>query len=226
MQTRLMFLCLLVLGTITCSLTQHYPHEHLSTPALEPLAKLQTSEYTLRRGETLESLAKLRYGHQHYHSVIKLYNHIENETQIEANRILKTPDVSTILAEEGVTKVIPDEVTLILCSRAKYDKVVGQLWDLRAKAGDGYLVPEDIKHELLEAADDLQQATRSLKLSKAGVKAVPVSMIGQLEQNMELIKLLAEGGHADPNGYDIDIVQQRFALSITYAIIWARNGFK
>jgi len=134
--------------------------------------------------------------------------------------------VSAILAEEGVSKVIPDEVILILCARAKYDKVVGQLWDLRSEAGDGYLVPEDIKHELLEAADDLQQATKSLRLPKAGVSAVPVSMIGQLEQSMELIKLLAEGGHADPNGYDIDIVQQRFALTVTYAIIWARNGFK
>ena len=33
---------------------------------------------------------------------------------------------------------------------------------------------------------------------------------------------LAVGVHADPNGYDIDMVQQRYALAIAYGIIWAR----
>jgi hypothetical protein len=30
----------------------------------------------------------------------------------------------------------------------------------------------------------------------------------------------------DSYGYDIDMVQQRFALALTYSIIWARDGFK
>ena len=30
----------------------------------------------------------------------------------------------------------------------------------------------------------------------------------------------------DSYGYDIDMVQQRFALALTYAIMWARDGFK
>ncbi len=114
----------------TVQLPQRYPHEHLPASAFEPLANLQTSEYKLREGETLANIARLRYGHQHYHGVIKLYNHIEDETQVAANSTLRLPDISAILAEAGVTKVVPQEVNLILCSRAKYDKVLAQLKSL------------------------------------------------------------------------------------------------
>jgi len=182
--------------------------------------------YTLRRDETVASFAALRYGHQYYYHVIKLYNHIEDEGHIETDSTLRLPDISVILSEEGFTKVAARELELILCSRAKYDKVVDRLWALRIQADSSYVIPEAVKLELLEAADDLQQATESLKASKAGVSRMPGRMIGQLEQSMTGMRDLARGEHSDPNGYDIDMVQQRYALALTYAIIWARAGFR
>ena len=77
---------------------------------------------------------------------------------------------------------------------------------------------------MFEAADDLQQATESLKVIKPGVGGVPSRMIGQLEQCMNEMRGLTE--HLDSYGYDIDMVQQRFALALMYAITWARDGFK
>ena len=200
---------------------KHYPHEHLQASAFEPLAKLQTVEYKLRAGETLASVAKLRYGHQNYQAVIKLYNHIEDETKVAANTTLRLPDISAILAEEGVTKVIPNEVNLILCARAKYDKVRDRLWALPR---DTHSIPENVKQELFEAADDLQQATESLKSIEPSVGAVPRHTIRQLEQCMAQMRDLTE--QLDSYGYDIDMVQQQFALALTYAIIWAREDFK
>lgn len=222
-------LCLLTLGgAVACRQVQRtaqqsirYPHEHLPASAFEPLAKLQTVEYQLRDGETLASVAKLRYGHQHYSGVIKLYNHIEDETKIAANSTLRLPDMSALLAEEGLTRVVPQEINLILCARAKYDKILSQLWPLPRGPQS---MPENLKRELFEAADDLQQATDNLKVIKPGVTALPRSMIGQLEQCMEGMRSLTE--QIDTNGYDIDMVQQRFALALTYSIIWARDGFK
>jgi len=221
----------LVFGSVSCSRQQratlqqlkHYPHEHLQASAFEPLDKLKTVEYKLREGETLASVARLRYGHQKYYSVIKLYNHIEDETQVAANQTLRLPDVSDILAEEGLTKVVQQEVNLILCSRAKYDRVLDQLRTLHGLTGTDS-IPENIKQELFEAADDLKQATESLKVLKPGVSAVPLRTIGQLEECMGQMWELTE--HLDSYGYDIDMVQQRFALALTYAIIWARDGFK
>jgi hypothetical protein len=205
---------------------QRYPHEHLHTSEWEPKNKLDTVAYTLHKDDTLANVAKLRYGHRNYYRVIKLYNHIEDEGHIKADDKLRLPDMSVILTEEGLTRVAATEVGLILCSRAKYDKVVDRLWALRIQTDGTYVLPERIKQELLEAADDLEQATESLKSIKPGVSGVPVSMIGQLEQSMTGMRALAEGEHSDPNGYDIDIVQQRYALALTYAIIWAREGFK
>lgn len=206
--------------------SKRYPHEHLQTSALEPRAKLHEVDYTLRQGETLAGVAKLRYGHRNYYRVIKLYNHLEDEGRIAADFKLRLPEMSVLLAEEGVNKVAAPEVALILCSRAKYDKVVDRLWALRVEPNQIYQVPDDIKRELFEAADDLQQATENLKLTKPGVIGVPAKMIGQLEQSMFGMRDLAEGGLTDRNGYDIDMVQQRYALALTYAIIWAREGFK
>jgi len=206
--------------------SKRYPHEHLQTSALEPSAQLHEVDYTLRNGETLAGVAKLRYGHQHYYRVIKLYNHLADEGQIAADYTLRLPEMSVILAEAGLTRVIAQEVTLILCSRAKYDKVVKQLWSLRSEATGNYQLPEDVRRDLLEAADDLQQATESLKQARPGVAAVPRHMIGQLEQNVAGLRALAEGEHSDQNGYDIDMVQQRYALALAYAIIWAREGFR
>src|ERR1044071_2406702 len=224
-------LWLLVFGSVSCSRHQrptiqqlkHYPHEHLQPPAFEPLDKLKTVDYKLREGETLASVARLRYGHQKYSSVIKLYNHIEDETKVAANQTLRLPDVSEILAQEGLTKVVPQEVNLILCSRAKYDRVLDQLRTLGSPRGTDS-IPDNIKQELYEAADDLRQATESLKLLKPGVSAAPLRTIGQLEECMGQMWELTE--RLDSYGYDIDMVQQRFALALTYSIIWARDGFK
>ena len=221
--------CLLVLGGVIIvqkrmthqSGVQRYPHEHLQTSALEPRAKLHTIDYKLPSGETLDGVAKLRYGHRNYYRVIKLYNHLEDEAQVAADYQLRLPDMSAILAEEGLTKVAAQEMTLILCSRAKYDKVVDQLWAHHRES----TISEDTKRELREAADDLQHATESLKQTRPGVSGVPLKTIGQLEQAMTGMQDLAEG-HFDPYGYDIDMVQQRYALALTYAIIWARDGFK
>src|SRR6185503_13810460 len=217
MKTVLFVILLLVFGSVSCSRQQRatlqqlkrYPHDHLQASAFEPLNKLQTVEYKLREGETLASVARLRYGHQKYYSVIKLYNHIEDETKVAANETLRLPDVSDILAQEGLTKVVPQEVNLILCSRAKYDRILNQLRTLGSPRGTDS-IPEDLKQELFEAADDLRQATESLKVLKPGVSAVPVRTIGQLEECMGQMWGLTE--HLDSYGYDIDMVQQRFAL--------------
>lgn len=205
---------------------RRYQHQHLPSSEWEAGAKLPAASYTLREGETLAGVATLRYGHRYYYRIIKLYNHIENEELVKAGTTLRLPDISNILAEEGFTRVAGPEAEMILCSRAKYDRVVRQLWELRIHADANYALPAGVRQELLEAADDLEQATQRLKESRPGVIRAPESMIGQLEQSMEGMRALAEGAHEDPNGYDIDIVQQRYALALTYAIIWVRKEFR
>ena len=204
---------------------QRYPHQHLPSSEWEPKAGL--NPYTVGEGDSLASIADLRYGHQNYSGVIKLVNHIENETVIAKGAILRLPDISTIMTEAGFTKVAPAEMEMILCSRAKYERVKNQLSALRRDRPlrERLAVPQNISKELLEAADDLQQATESLKANKPGTSRSPAKMIRQLEQSMSLMRELAQGAN-DGYGYDIDIVQQRYGLGLTYGIIWARDGFK
>lgn len=205
---------------------KRYLHQHLPASEWEPAATLTTGSYTLREGDTLASIARLRYGHQNYSDVIKLHNHIEDPTAVAAGATLRVPDIATILTEEGFTKVAASEMELILCSRAKYNRVESQLRALRRDRPlrERVVVPQKIKQELLEGADDLQQATESLKSNKPGTSQPPSKMIRQLEGAMWGMRELAEGAN-DGYGYDIDMVQQRYGLGLTYAIIWAREGF-
>ena len=202
------------------------PHQHLPPSEYEPNDKLAASSYRLKIGDTLQEIGALRYGHRYYSGVITLYNHIENERRVKSGATLKLPGLSDILAEEGFTKVAAAETELILCSRAKYDKVVNRLGKLRLGAGSRtVVVPEDIKLALLEAADDLERAAAGLMANKPGVIQTPKSLIGKLRANAASMRNLAAGAN-DGYGYDIDMVQQNYALALTYAIIWTREGFR
>ena len=206
--------------------TIRYSHIHLSRTEYEAGAELNAQSYALSKGETLERVATLRYDHRYYDRIVKLSNDIEDENSVKAGTRLRLPNLIDILTEEGFTKVAPSESELILCSRAKYEKVKDQLGALRREAKrDRVIVPEDKKLALLEAASDLEEAIDGLKAPKPGVTQAPRSMIGQLEQNAASLRELAEGFN-DGYGYDLDIVEQRYALALSYGVIWAREGFK
>ena len=205
---------------------RRYPHVHVSRAEYEAGAKLNAHSYTLSEGDTLERIATLRYDHRYYDRIIKLSNHIEDENNVKAGTRLRLPDLMDVLTEGGFTKVAPSESELILCSRAKYEKVKDQLWALRREAKrDRVIVPEDKRLALLEAASDLEEAVDGLKANKPGVTQAPRSMIGQLEQNAMSLRELAEGAN-DGYGYALDVVEQRFALALSYGLLWAREGFK
>ncbi len=206
---------------------QRYLHKHLPSSEWEPAARFTDASRTLRQGETLANIARLRYGHQHYSDIIKLYNHIAEAVPVGTS--LRVPDISTILTEEGFARVAGPEMEMILCSRAKYDKIVDQLRAVKREpplhqGAVTAVMPQTIKQELSEAADDLQQATESLKTNKPGTIRPPAKMIGQLESAMRGMRQLAEG-RLDDYGYDIDLVQQRYALGLSNGIVWAREGF-
>ena len=206
--------------------TRRYPHVHVPRAEYEADAELNAHSYTLSGGDTLERVATLRYDHRYYDRIVKLSNHIEDENNVKAGTRLRLPNLIDVLTEGGFTKVAPSESELILCSRAKYGKVKDRLWALRREAGrDRVVVPEDYRLALLEAASDLEEAIDGLKANKAGVTQAPRSMIGQLEQNAASLRELAEGAN-DGYGYALDIVEQRFALALSYGILWAREGFK
>lgn len=206
--------------------TRRYPHVHVPRADYEAGPELNALSYTMDKGDTLERLATLRYDHPYYHRIIKLSNDIKDENNIEVGTHLRLPNLVDLLIESGFSEAAPSETELILCSRAKYKKVKSELWALRRDAtGKGVIVPEDKRLALLEAASDLEEAIDRLKADKPGVSQAPRMMIGQLEKNAASLRELAEGAN-DGYGYDLDMVEQRYALALSYGIIWAREGFE
>lgn len=205
---------------------KRYPHTHVAPAEYEANAKSNALRYTVSEGDTLERIATSRYDHRYYDRIIKLSNHIEDESKVKAGADLRLPNLMDVLTEEEFTKEAAYESQLILCSRAKYRRVKNPLWALRGAANrDRIVVPEDYRLALLEAASDLEEAIDGLRANKPGVTQSPRSMIGQLEQNAGTLRELAEGAN-DGYGYDLDIVDQRYALALSYGVLWARAGFK
>jgi len=63
----------------------------------------------LSEGDNLERVATLRYDHRYYDRIIKLSNHIEDESKVKAGTQLRLPNLIDILTEAGFTKVAPSE---------------------------------------------------------------------------------------------------------------------
>jgi hypothetical protein len=206
--------------------TNQFAHQHLSVSEYETGQELKALAYTLNANDNLERIAVLRYEHRYYDLVIKLANRIEDADLVPAGTRLKLPNLLDLLTEEGFTKAAVAETELILCSRAKFLRVRRQLASHRQNAGGNRVsVPEEIRLILLEAAADLETAIKGLRIGRPGVGQIPKSLIGQLEANAGSLRELAAGAN-DGYGYDLDEVEQRYALGLAYAIIWAREGFK
>lgn len=183
--------------------------------------------HEMRAGDTLSALSKRRYGSPHYAKVVRLYNRIDDPARLGIGARVRLPGLDAILADEGVSAVMGDEVDRILAAMARYAAVEGRLWAVRegSRRGEIILMPEDIREALLAAAGDLEAAAAGFGTPRPGVVKAPASLIGQLAKTAENLRTIASG-RSDGYGYDLDMVHQRLALAMHDAILWARNGFR
>ncbi len=186
-----------------------------------------TSLHRVKAGETLWALSERRYGNRHYSKIVQLYNHIDDPKALRAGDEIRLPSLTVILAEEGLTNVMRDEVSSILNARTWYMEVEERLWILRSgtRRGEVVEIPEEVKHALRKAADETERAAAGFGINKPGVKQTPTSLIGQLTRTVTNVRRIATGW-SDGYGYDLDMVHQRLAWAMYYGIIWARNGFE
>lgn len=183
--------------------------------------------HAVEAGDTLWTISERRYGSRHYSKIIQLYNHIAEPSELHVGDEIKLPDLKAILADEGLTRLMGDEVDSVLAAKARYMDVERKLQDARrgARRGETVEIPEDVREALLGAADELDKAAAGFGVEKPGVVKAPKSLIGQLTQTSGNLRRMATGW-SDGYGYDIDMVHQRLALAMRNGIIWARSGFE
>lgn len=201
----------------------------------QPRIQQKESFYRVRSGDTLENIAWQRYGNRCYMGLIAMHNEMEDSYRLVVGDTLRLPDLTAILAETGLTALVGAEMESILAAREAYVDVEHALWTIRQSAprvtGDPGTprpvldLPEHVVASLVAASELLRSAARGLGQPRERVINPPHHLIGQLQKAADNLDRQARGIQ-DGYGYDMDMVHQRIALALRYAIIWAREGFQ
>jgi hypothetical protein len=181
----------------------------------------------LEKGMTLSKIAKEAYGHEKFSGFVASYNHIEDPTKLKIGAEIRTPAIPQAFADEGMdakyqpainalAKAAHDYFTLLPAYRAAVKPGT-------AKSGEAtkVTVPADLKTKLESIADQVEAASAVLAAAAPPHKA-PQATVGQFKQAMVLLRSLALG-KVDSEGYDNDVIGQRFGSGMTDALIWTQQ---
>jgi len=207
----------------------------LADLSAQPRISQDEPSYRVRAEDTLENISRRRYGNRCYMGLVAIHNELEDSHHLVAGDTLRLPDLATILAYENLTALVGAEMESILAAREAYIGVEPELRTIRRSVpripGDPGTprpvldLPEHVVASLVTASELLRTAARKLGQSREGVGNPPHHLIGQLVNAADNLDRQARGIQ-DGYGYDMDLVHQRIALALEYAIIWSREGFE
>ncbi len=151
---------------------------------------------TVRKGDTLWSIAEKHYGNRHASALLADFNHV-SETKLKAGAELKVPAFDVLMRsdEMAVNKIAPAALDAVLAARAALPKKSPELTKQLSVAIDAF--------GKVEGCTTPASVTTQLRSSKA-----------------EAERLLS--GHTSM--YEEDVVDQHLLLALEAAVKWARAG--
>lgn len=187
----------------------------------------QEETYEVQRGDTAEGIARLYYGSEHYGHLLLLHNNLEWPEDLLAGAVISVPGFEGLFAGEAVSEIYGCELKLVLQAREKFLSMEKQLWDIHSAdwKQNPVVLPEDVKSALEQAEANVDKAIAGFGELRDGVVYEPRGLLGQLKSLSSNLHELSLGAN-DGYGYDLDMVHQRLALALTYAVKWSRAGFR
>jgi hypothetical protein len=174
-----------------------------SAAAADPPAPRATS-HVIVKGDTLDAIAAAAYGSRHYSRVLEVVDHVDPAT-LRVGATLALPSFADVAAP--LAKRVPDGAAALVRAQATWRAVAESLWDEHRKTDA--VKP---RREVASAAADAATALAAFK--KAGAPT------GQLRSLVATLDAIADG-HLDPDGYELDEADRRFAYALTALLGWA-----
>lgn len=173
--------------------------------------------YKVTSGDRLYNIAHKHYGSGHYGEYLAAYNEID-PSKLKIGQEIRMPGIDDAFNAAGLYPLMDQECSMILKARTDF---IALEPELRALAGKP--ISTEVKEKLLACRKLVLDAMRALEREKTGVRESPQSVQVQLRSCAENLNRLAKGSYSTKQ---IASVHQRLGYAISYAIVWARNGYE
>ena len=200
------------------------PHGPLPTVAIEAVPAPNNPTFTLERGSNLGAIASEAYGHGRFSGFVATLNGITDQARIPTGTILKTPSLAVAFRDAGLDPAYQPAINALAKAWTDYLAVEPAYKAARrasAATTGSFAIPADMKAKFMACADAIEAGAAALSIPRPP-HSEPKLTIAQFRKAADQVLELAHGSN-DPNGYDYDMVGQRFGLAFTNALIWAQK---
>lgn len=184
-------------------------------------------EVKVQHGDNLRAIGAGAYGHERFSGFVARVNGIADPERLAAGVTLKTPSLSVAFRDAGLSSQYQPAINVLSKACTDFHDVLPAFRTARhvGPVTNGHFPISRAHHDtFLKCATGIEAACRVLRDAKAP-HAVPQKAINQFTEVARLLRELATGS-VEPNGYDYDLVGQRFGLAFTNAMVWTQNAQK
>lgn len=202
--------------------------------AVPPLPKVEISEIRapasptviVDSGSNLRAIAKAAYGHEDFSGFVSQLNGIASPEGLIAGATLKTPSLPIAFRDAKLDPHYLPTIDILAKAWQDLQTVLPDYQKERNASGlrDGqaFSISEDLRLRLTHCADTMDAALDVLNHPLPG-HSPPHKTIGQFATVSDSLHRLSTGAIGSRD-YDTFMLQKRFGLGFTDALIWARAG--
>ena len=199
----------------------------LPVVAIEDIPAPKIQKVMIGRGQNLRLIGSAAYGHERFSGFVAVLNRIPDPERIGEGVELKTPSLGVAFRDAEMDQAYQPVLNVLAKACTDYFSIEPAYLAARQASGvqrGNFSIPADIQAKLVACADAIDAAVARLSAVKPP-HGVPKLAIGQFRQAAKQIRELARGS-IDGDGYDYDMVGQRFGLAFTNALIWTQQGHR
>lgn len=209
---------------IVAALVSYLLPQPLPSVATEDIPAPSTASSVIKRGNTLQDIARAAYGKNHFSGFVAELNGIQSANEPTAGTTVKTPSISVAFRDAGLSARYQPAINVLAKAWLDYLEVLPAYVSARQSSGvqrGTFTITDPLRDKLLACARAVEAAVRVLRSAKPP-HAAPRMTVRQFEEAATHLRTLASG-ECDGYGYDYDLVGQHFGYGFRNALIWAKN---
>lgn len=185
-------------------------------------------EVIVEGGSTLRSIAKAAYGHEDFSDFVGQLNGVATPKGLITGTTLKTPSLPVAFRKAGLDPQYQPAMDALAKAWQDMQSALPDYTKERKASGlqDGHAfsISADLRNQLTHCADTVDAAIDVLKHPRPG-HIIPQKTVGQFATASDFLRRLSAGA-IESQDYDTFMLQKRFGLGFTNALIWTKSGYQ